>query len=105
MNLITNAIEASSKDRQVEVSITSGHGCDIAIRNAGVIPMQIRDRFFGKYVTFGKNGGTGLGAYSARRMIEVQGGSVEADVSDEQGTTTIRIHLPEASVPRPARPE
>gem|GEM_PF-1530836 len=105
MNLITNAIEASSRDRPVEVSITSGHGCAIAIRNAGVIPKQIRDRFFGKYVTFGKNGGTGLGAYSARRMIEVQGGSVEADVSDEYGTTTIRIHLPGAAAPRPARPE
>lgn len=105
MNLIINAIEASPSDRQVEVSITRGCGCDIAIRNAGVIPREIRDRFFGKYVTFGKNGGTGLGAYSARRMIEAQGGSVDADVSDEHGTTTIRIHLPGAAGPRPAQRE
>ena len=105
INLITNAVEASPKDRRVVLTITNGQGCGIEILNSGAVPKEIRDRLFAKYVTFGKKGGTGLGTYSARRMIEVQGGSVEADVSDEHDTTTIRIRLPAPEAHRPERRE
>ncbi|WP_243366392.1 sensor histidine kinase [Fundidesulfovibrio soli] len=93
-NLIQNALEASPPDAAVSVNLTSGSDCRIEIRNKGLIPPDIRDRFFEKYATSGKRSGTGLGAYSAKKMIEAQGGSIEMRTLDETGETSITLHLP-----------
>ncbi|WP_243312396.1 sensor histidine kinase [Fundidesulfovibrio agrisoli] len=93
-NLIQNALEASPQDATVFVNLTSGPDCRIEIRNKGLIPLDIRERFFEKYATSGKRSGTGLGAYSAKKMIEAQGGSIEMFTLDENEETSITIHLP-----------
>ncbi|MCP4757778.1 MAG: ATP-binding protein, partial [Proteobacteria bacterium] len=65
----------------------------IAIHNAGAIPEEIRDTFFDKYVTFDKMGGTGLGTYSAKLMVETIGGGIGLETSAKDGTT-ITVTLP-----------
>lgn len=96
-NLMKNAAEASPKGSTVIVNLISGRDCHIEIRNQGVVPVPIRDRFFDKYSTAGKSYGTGLGTYSARKMIEAQGGTLEMRTSDESNETVLTIHLPECA--------
>ena len=93
-NLIQNALEASPPGGTVLVDLNWIDGYKIEIRNKGVVPKDIRDRFFDKYVTKGKKKGTGIGTYSAKMMIEAQGGSIEMQTSDEDNETIITIHMP-----------
>ncbi|MDO8926961.1 MAG: hybrid sensor histidine kinase/response regulator [Sideroxyarcus sp.] len=93
-NLIKNACEAAPAHSMVSVTLADGSPACITIRNRGVVPAAIRDRFFGKYVTHGKQGGTGLGAYSARMLAEAQNGTIALEVSDPENQTTITVMLP-----------
>jgi len=93
-NLIKNALEASPEGGIVEVSLHDlGEAVCFSIRNDGEVPRAIRQRFFEKYVTAGKVGGTGLGAYSARRIAEFHGGSTTLDCSTP-GQTVVHVVLP-----------
>lgn len=86
-NLIKNAVEASTPEAQIDVSILNNSAdCTIAISNNSSVPTQIRDNFFGKYTTAGKFGGTGLGTYSAAIMTRAIGGTISMVTSDELGT-------------------
>ncbi|GFK93513.1 Alkaline phosphatase synthesis sensor protein PhoR [Fundidesulfovibrio magnetotacticus] len=93
-NLMKNAVEASPKGSMVTVNLASDKDRHIEIRNQGVVPASIRDRFFDKYSTAGKPYGTGLGTYSAKMMIEAQGGTLTMRTSEESGETVLTIHLP-----------
>lgn len=93
-NLMKNALEAAPEGSRVRVELRSaGQELEISVHNQGEVPEAIRERFFGKYVTAGKNKGTGLGAYSARLIAQAHGGSAELDAS-EPGATTVRVRLP-----------
>ena len=96
-NLIKNAVEATPSGGRVSIGIA--HHADsvrVRIHNPGAIPRALRERFFEKYATAGKKGGTGLGAYSARLMAETQGGTIRVNTSDEEGTA-ITIELPSST--------
>ena len=93
-NLVKNACEASPDGGTVRVQLHDQSPLRMAIHNAGVVPADIRARFFDKYVSAGKRGGTGLGTYSARMLAQAQGGSVELAVSDEDHSTTVTVLLP-----------
>jgi PAS domain S-box-containing protein len=93
-NLLKNALEASPPGAAVVVDISSDKGCRIEIRNKGVVPLEIRDRFFDKYATKGKASGTGLGTYSARLMVKAQGGDLSMRTSDEDNETVVTLRLP-----------
>ncbi len=93
-NLVTNALEASPKNQNVEIAyMTVEEEVHVTIKNKGVVPEAIRERFFDKYVTFGKEKGTGLGTYAAKLFVEAQGGRIEMR-SDEQLGTTVTIRVP-----------
>lgn len=93
-NLIKNAIEASPAQEQVTIHITHEHShLLIDIHNVGVIPECIRNRFFDRFVTSGKNNGTGLGTYGARLMVEAQKGTISFTTSENEGTH-ILLELP-----------
>ncbi|MBF0184158.1 MAG: hybrid sensor histidine kinase/response regulator [Magnetococcales bacterium] len=100
-NLLKNAVEASPRQQTITIRLQQqGLFGEIAIHNQGAIPGEIREHFFSKYTTSGKEHGTGLGAYSARLMATAQRGSIEVESSPEAGTTLI-IRLPSAT---PAAP-
>jgi PAS domain S-box-containing protein len=93
-NLLANAMEASPQGAVVDIAL---HRLEktalIAIHNLGAVPEALRERFFEKYATFGKPGGTGLGTYSAKLIAENLGGKVSLRTSEAEGTT-LAVTLP-----------
>lgn len=93
-NLVKNAIEAAPMGTEVTVSADrSPRGVTISVSNLGAVPEELRDRFFEKYTTAGKKHGTGLGTYSAAKIIEAMRGSIALDTS-VTGRTTVVVELP-----------
>lgn len=93
-NLIKNACEAAPDGTAVTITIYSGTPMRITLDNKGVVPAAIRENFFEKFATAGKQGGTGLGTYSAKLLTEAQNGTIAMETSDEKGQTRITITLP-----------
>ena len=97
-NLIKNAMEASPEGESIMVRVKDDAPLNdrigIEIENQGIVPELIRDRFFKKFVTHGKFGGTGLGTYSARLTAELHGGSINFSVSDQDNKTILSVQLP-----------
>jgi two-component system, sensor histidine kinase and response regulator len=92
-NLLKNAVEASPREARISVRMQQGEPAAIAIHNMGAIPESIRGRFFQKFATAGKQGGTGLGAYSAKLIARTLGGTIDVETSEQSGTT-VTVHLP-----------
>ncbi|CCH49588.1 PAS domain-containing sensor histidine kinase [Pseudodesulfovibrio piezophilus] len=95
-NLVKNAVEASEAGDRVTIHCSTDEEMSIAVHNKAVVPDDIRESFFEKYVTSGKRFGTGLGTYSARLIALTQGGRIEMKSTAESGTTV--------TVSFPARP-
>lgn len=93
-NLVKNACEAAPENSLVSVTLNGETPLNITIQNRGAVPAEIRERFFGKFVTHGKQGGTGLGAYSAKMLTKAQNGTISLEVSDPGNQTTITVKLP-----------
>jgi signal transduction histidine kinase len=93
-NLVKNACEAAPVNSQVDVILNDQTPLRIMIRNTGTVPVEIRERFFDKFVTHGKPDGTGLGTYSAKLLAEAQNGQILMEVSDQENQTTINVTLP-----------
>lgn len=99
-NLFKNAMEAAGANTVISVDVQSGEDrVQVAMTNDGVVPPDIRDTFFDKFSTSGKQGGTGLGAFSAKLIAQTQRGSIAMDTSDSEGITTLRVSLPNAPQP------
>lgn len=94
-NLVENAVEASHPGETVTIRADEdGSGIlKLDIHNQGAIPPQIRERFFERYVTFGKNHGNGLGTYSVYLITQAHGGTVSF-TTDEKTGTHIRVEIP-----------
>ncbi len=92
-NLIQNALEATKKGGVVTIHLDADEKNTVRIHNQGVVPAEIRDTFFEKYVTAGKSGGTGLGTYSARLMARTMRGDLFFQ-TDETTGTTLTVILP-----------
>ena len=95
-NLIKNGVEASKPDREVTVTLSGNGQITVSVHNTGAVPEAIRDTFFDKFATAGKQGGTGLGTYSARLMARTMNGAITMSSSEEAGTTVTVI------LPKPA---
>jgi len=95
-NLMKNAIEASPSGKTVTIDLRQTAGdSQIHIHNHGGIPIEIRNRFFEKGVTYGKTGAAGLGVYTARLIAEAMGGSLNLKTGDDMDTI-LTIQLPSA---------
>jgi signal transduction histidine kinase len=92
-NLAKNGIEASETGDTVSLRMTADGGFSVAVHNPAPVPESVRANFFDKYATSGKRSGTGLGTYSARLMVEVMGGRIDMESSEESGTT-VTVTLP-----------
>ncbi len=93
-NLVKNAFEAAPINTPITITLQHNE-TDIlfSIHNFGAIPKGIRNTFFSKYTTSGKEGGTGLGTYSARLIAKTFGGDVWFLTSETNGTTLV-VSLP-----------
>ncbi len=93
-NLIKNACEAAPQRTRVSITLMDETPLRIMVQNKGAVPAEIRERFFDKFVTYGKQGGTGLGTYSAKLLTEAQNGEISLEVSDQENQTTLIVTLP-----------
>ncbi|EKO37908.1 MAG: response regulator (CheY-like receiver domain and HD-GYP domain containing protein) [Solidesulfovibrio magneticus str. Maddingley MBC34] len=97
-NCVKNALEASPPGGRVTVDVAPGEPTVLRVVNRGVVPACLRERFFTKYATEGKSGGTGLGAYSTRLIAETHGGSARMETSDEADCTVVTLTLPRGNL-------
>lgn len=93
-NLLTNAVEASPEHETVVVRVDEGAETMVEISNRGAVPYEVRERFFQKFKTFGKERGTGLGTYSAKLIADAMGYDIDLKISDEVNTTSVFITMP-----------
>jgi PAS domain S-box-containing protein len=89
-NLLLNAVEASLNGEPVRVELETEPAPRLTIWNRGVVPEQMRGRFFSKYATAGKRHGTGLGTYTAKKVAEAHGWEIDMHTAETEGTT-IRV--------------
>lgn len=103
-NLLINAVEASPEKGRVTVNLKRApqDQASILIHNKGAVPIAVRSRFFEKYVTSGKPGGMGLGAYTARLMARAMDGDVSMSASDSDNDTLLCVTLPLAHSAAPS---
>jgi len=92
-NLLLNALEASEANQEISVILDYNGFFRITVHNCGVIPLKVREHFFEKFVTSGKEKGTGLGTYLAKLVVEMHQGTITYRSSEELGTDII-ILLP-----------
>ena len=100
-NLLKNAVEAAPRGSSVQVTLKVERAQDrvnMDIHNMGSIPEEIRPNFFQRYITSGKQHGTGLGTYSAKLIVDVHGGEISFASSEEEGTH-LYISLPRRQSP------
>ncbi len=94
-NLIKNALEAcpGHSDVGIDMAVSNDKMALFTVRNQGMVPESIRKNFFEKYATAGKEGGSGLGTYSARLMALTMGGAINMTTHPDEGTR-IEVRLP-----------
>lgn len=99
-NLVKNAIEASPRGGEVRVIVAGSPSvARLRVENAGPpLPAEVRATLFHPFGTYGKRGGTGLGLYGVKLLVEAMGGAVGFE-SNETGTA-FELSFPAADVPR-----
>lgn len=87
-NLLKNALEAAPRGSAIRILIdTADQWIKLSMNNQGLIPDEIQPVFFTKYATYGKKNASGIGAYAAKLMTEVQQGKIDFSSSQQDGTT------------------
>jgi signal transduction histidine kinase len=90
-NLLTNAAQALPKNlatpRIIVRAQAQAEQVRLEIIDNGIgIPLEVRDRIFEPFVSYGKLGGTGLGLAIAKSIVEAHGGSIGFETKAETGT-------------------
>jgi two-component system sensor histidine kinase/response regulator len=67
-------MRSGSRTSKVLITLKDETPLRITVENKGTVPLEIRQTFFDKFVTHGKDGGSGVGTYSARMLAKAQGG-------------------------------
>ncbi len=115
-NLLTNAIKYTPSGRVIRVSISREQAdAVLQVRDSGMgIPATLLPHIFELFVQGHRTldrraGGLGIGLTLVRRLVELHGGSVGVESSDEGSLFTVRIPAvqapiqPEGDVLRPSR--
>ena len=93
-NLLKNACEAAPERTRVRLQLEVGERLSLRMENQPAVPEGFRSVFFDKYSSHGKQGGTGLGTYSAKTLAQAQGGTLELQVDESRNTTCLLLTLP-----------
>jgi hypothetical protein len=100
LNLIKNALEASTEDDPIEITIqqdNNSRNCAIKVKSMPVIPLETQLQMFQKsFSTKGK--GRGWGTYSIRLLTENYLKGKVSFVSNEMERTIFTISLPELKI-------
>ncbi len=94
MNLIANAIAATPEGGTISVRGERSEGeVKIAIDDDGYgVPAELRPSLFTRFGRARSSGGSGLGLYIVRRIVEKHGGTVMFEPRDPRGSTfTVRL--------------
>ena len=93
-NLINNAIKfTNSGSIMVTVSRKDGHA-EVAVSDTGRgIDQEMMPRLFTKFASNAEMGGTGLGLYISKSIVEAHGGRIWAE-NNAQGGATFTFSLP-----------
>ncbi len=93
-NLIDNAVKYSKQGGTIEVScLQNEDGIMLSVKDNGIgIPLKQQDRIFEKFfradnVVQYETGGTGLGLYIVKAIIEAHGGKIWFESDENEGTT------------------
>jgi PAS domain S-box-containing protein len=93
VNLVDNAIKYSPEGGEVEIRLGSANGeCQIEVADQGLgIPSSERERIFEKFYRLdpqqtGGVGGSGLGLYICRELVERMNGRLEVDSEPGKGS-------------------
>jgi signal transduction histidine kinase len=92
-NLVENAVRHGSGTVTVNVG-PHDDGAEVTVSDEGEgIPPQAAGRIFTKFWRGGSRGGTGLGLYIAKGIVEAHGGTIEAGRAPDGGAV-LRFTLP-----------
>jgi two-component system sensor histidine kinase KdpD len=87
INLLSNAVKFSKKNTKIIIRleakpiVNKKQGITISVIDENNwIPPNIKKKLFQKYVTSDNVGGTGLGLYICRKIIELHGGTITHDI-------------------------
>ncbi len=97
VNVLINASDAIKKDGTITISITEEKPyINIAIKDTGkgMPESTIRNIFDPFFTTKRDSGGTGLGLFVAKGIIEKHGGNITVESKENEGAT-VMISLPE----------
>jgi signal transduction histidine kinase len=103
-NLLDNAIKYSPQGGAVDVSVSAVNAdhVEVAVRDYGPgISLEHRSHIFERFYQAGSNAGhaagMGLGLYISREIVELHGGSIEAQFPEDGGARflfTLPLHAP-----------
>jgi signal transduction histidine kinase len=96
INIISYSSNYVPPDGKIRLTTQEGNGTVIikVADNGSAIPPQFKNRIFEPFVKIVQEKGVGLSLTLAKRVIEVQGGSVEVDSAEGKGNTfTITMQL------------
>jgi signal transduction histidine kinase len=94
LNIAINALESMPEGGRLDISLGLDAGrARIAVRDSGPgIPPELLGKIYGMHFTT-KAGGTGIGLYVARSVVESHGGEIHVD-SDRRRGTCFQVELP-----------
>ena len=89
-NLLSNTVVHGKADR-IDIKIGGrGEYCEIRIADYGVgIPEEVKAKIFGEGFVYGETGGTGLGLYIVKKVMETYGGHVHVEDNRPRGAVFV----------------
>jgi signal transduction histidine kinase len=96
LNILINALEAMPKGGVLNIALERVDGsASITVRDNGPgIPQEVLDSIYDMHFTT-KSGGTGVGLYVARSVMQAHGGSIDVSAVPDGGTSfTLKFPLP-----------
>jgi PAS domain S-box-containing protein len=112
-HLLENALKYSQGQEPVEVEVVvSGATVDVAVRDHGIgMTVEERRHCFDRFWqaegdTARRFGGTGIGLYIVRSLVEAMGGEIDVDSEPGLGTTfVVRLRRADVDHPEPLQDE
>lgn len=93
--LYGNAIEGAPRGSRVAFfESISKEKVELTVFNPGEVPHDVKDNFFEKYYTVGKQFGTGLGTYVSKLICDACGSDISLSSSDNETRIIMEFNRP-----------